>query len=118
MKLTELIETKAGIIAACKLTKAEIADILLEISGEAQRQASSEKMPSDEEIGNANPYPNPIGKYQRGKAVGFVRGAKWLKQQINPQVKCECIECGGLFMSVVHRAYCKACEDYKNKQDK
>ena len=39
MNLIELIETKAGVIAACKLTKAEIADILLEISGEAQRQA-------------------------------------------------------------------------------
>ena len=28
----------------------------------------------------------------------------------NSQVKCECIECGGLFMSDVHQDYCKGCE--------
>ena len=27
-----------------------------------------------------------------------------------PHIKCECIECGVLFLSDVHQDYCKACE--------
>ena len=41
------------------------------------------KLPSDEEIKQSIPYPNPVSTYQRGKNIGFIRGARWLINKLN-----------------------------------
>jgi len=40
-------------------------------------------LPSDAEIKQSIPYPNPISTYQRGKNIGFIRGARWLINKLN-----------------------------------
>ena len=79
MKIAEIKELKNSLIQS--LT-GKIEDAFDEILENHTNHILSEKMPSDEKIEKANPYPEPISNYQRGKAVGFVRGAKWFKQQL------------------------------------
>jgi len=86
-----------------------------EFANEIADHVLSEKMP--EKLKEAFNAGKVAGFYEGLDAeeciedLGYYTFEEWYTRCLTqPQVKCECIECGGLFMSDVHQDYCKGCE--------